>query len=333
MNTTAGDASTQLIADLGRIVVLGATGLVGRHVVEALVARRAQDVQATYRMRQPFVAPGVAWHQADLLDCSSLARVMRGARAVVLCAGKISTTAELNRDPVRSVQESLRIGVNALEAAAAAGVDRLVMLSSCTGYPEGAGVKEEAGMFGGDPPAGWFGVGWMHRFLEKQLEWYCARLGRVGAAIALRPTLIYGPYDDFKTESAHFVPSFIHRVVARECPIEVWGDGSQTRNLIHAADVASAIVSALNHDKGYAAFNVASPRSPSVNEVLSTLLELDGFEDAEVVHRLDKGGGASALEVSAQAFAERFSWRTTLSLREGLADTLDWYRRTAGSAS
>ena len=169
----------------------------------------------------------------------------------------------------------------------------------------------------------------MHRYLEKQLEWYCRHLGRIGAATALRPTLIYGPHDDFKPESAHFVPSFIHRVVAREKPIEVWGDGNQTRNLIHAADVASAVIATLAQDKGYAAYNVATPRSGSMNEVLTTLLEVDGFMDAKVVHLLEKAGGASALEVSSAAFAARFGWVPSMSLRAGLADTIDWYRRTS----
>jgi nucleoside-diphosphate-sugar epimerase len=317
--------------DLGRIVVLGATGLVGRHFVEALVGRGARDVRATYRARQPFVASDVEWHRADLLDPDVAASAIRGAKAVVLCAGKISTAAELRRDPVRSIQDTLRIGVNALEAAAAARVDRFVLLSSCTGYPAEAGVKEEGAMFEGNPPDSWFGVGWMHRFLEKQLEWYCAQLGRIGAAIALRPTLIYGPHDDFSPESGHFVPSFIHRVVARERPIEIWGDGRQTRNLIHAADVASAILAAFAHDKGYAAFNVAASSNTSVNEVLSMLLELDGFDDAEVVHRLDKAGGASALDVSAAAFAQRFGWQPAVAARDGLAGTLRWYRQSLGS--
>jgi GDP-L-fucose synthase len=320
------------IGDLGRIAVLGATGLVGRHLVEALVAGGARDVYASYRARRPFEAPGVEWRRADLLDPTAAASAMHGARVVVLCAGKISTAAELRRSPVQSIQDTLRIGVNVLEAAAAARVDRFVMLSSCTGYSPEAGVKEEGAMFAGDPPADWFGVGWMHRFLEKQLEWYCARLGWIGAAIALRPTLIYGPHDDFNPESGHFVPSFVHRVVARERPIEIWGDGTQTRNLIHAADVGSAILAALAHDKGYDAFNVAAPSSTSVNEVLSLLLELDGFDDAEIVHRLDKAGGASAMEVSAAAFARRFGWRPAMSVRDGLAGTLRWYRQSLGSA-
>lgn len=317
---------------LGRIAVLGATGLVGRHLVEALIARGATDIVAIYRARPPYVSKGLEWRRADLMRPEEARAALEGARVVLHCAGKLSTTAELRRDPIGSVMDTLRIGVNVLEAAAAGKVDRLVMLSSCTGYPEGSGLKEEPGMFAGDPPAAWFGVGWMHRYLEKQLEWYCRHLGRIGTATALRPTLIYGPHDDFKPESAHFVPSFIHRVVAREKPIEVWGDGTQTRNLIHAADVASAVVATLGQDKGYAAYNVATPRSVSVNDVLKTLLDVDGFADAEIMHLLDKGGGASALEVSGAAFGARFGWTPSMSLRAGLADTVDWYRKASGLA-
>jgi GDP-L-fucose synthase len=312
-----------------RVVVLGATGLVGRHLVQTLRAAGHHDVIAVFRARVPYESEGVEWRQADMMRPEEARAALEGTQVVLHCAGKLSTTAELKRDPIGSVTDTLRIGVNVLEAAAAQRVERLVMLSSCTGYPEGAGIKEEPGMFAGDPPAAWFGVGWMHRFLEKQLEWYCRHLGRIGTATALRPTLIYGPHDDFKPESAHFVPSFIHREVAREKPIEVWGDGTQTRNLIHASDVASAVIAALAQDKGFAAYNVATPRSVSVNEVLTTLLDVDCFTDARVVHLLEEAGGASALEVSGAAFAARFGWTPAMSLRTGLAETVDWYRQVS----
>jgi len=316
----------------GGIVVLGGTGLIGRHVIEALAGAGIGHVTATYRTRPAFAADGTQWKKADLLDLSETRAVLAGAKVAILCAGKVSTAAELRRDPVRSVVDTLRIGTNALQAAAQEQVERLILLSSCSGYPEGATPKEEAAMFAGDPPAGWFGVGWMHRFLEKQLEWYAVHLRKIVSAVALRPTLVYGPYDDFSRESGHFVPSMIGQVVARQRPIEVWGDGSQTRNLIHAADVARAVVAALEATPGYAAYNVAAPLSASVNDVLKTLVKLDGFADAEIVHRLDRAGGASALHVSAAAFSQRFGWRPVLSLHDGLADTVQWYRRTMGSA-
>jgi GDP-L-fucose synthase len=317
---------------VAKAAVLGGTGLIGRHVVEALTAAGVEEIVASYRARTPFEARGVRWKQADLLSLADARAVLAGAKVAIVCAGKVSTSAELRRDPVASVMDTLRIGINALEAAAREQVETLVLLSSCTGYPEGEGVKEEAGMFFGDPPSGWFGVGWTHRFLEKQLEWYASHLGKIASAIVLRPTLVFGPYDDFGRESGHFVPSMITQVVARQRPIEVWGDGSQTRNLIHASDVASAVVAAVSAPAGYAAYNIAAPRSARVNEVLQTLLQVDGFGDAEVIHRRDRPGGASALHISAAAFAERFGWQPALSLRDGLAATVQWYRRNRESA-
>jgi GDP-L-fucose synthase len=311
----------------GPVTVLGGTGLIGRHVIEALRQAGAGPIVATHHRRPPFDAADVRWCRADLAAPEGAQEALKGSRLAVICAGRLSTAAELKRDPIASVTATLRIGVNALEATALEGVERVVLVSSTTGYPAGAGARTEDALFAGDPPDAWFGVGWTHRFLEKQLEWYCARLKRIGAGIVLRPTLVYGPHDDFDPASAHFVPSFIRRVVERERPIEIWGDGSQTRNLIHASDVASAILAGLAAaDEGFSAFNVASEQSASVNDVLQLLVELDGFDDAEVVRRLDRATGAAALEVSARAFAERYGWRPSMPLRDGLAGTLAWYR-------
>ncbi|HYC64361.1 MAG TPA: NAD(P)-dependent oxidoreductase [Reyranellaceae bacterium] len=311
---------------MGKIAVLGGTGLIGRHVVE-LLAAGATEVAATFHSRPAFEARGVEWRRADLREPPEAAAAVRGARTVILCAGRVATSAELRRDPVTSVMETLRIGINGLEAAAKEGVDHLVLLSSCTGYPEGSTARVELEMFKDDPPAGWFGVGWMHRYLEKQLQWFC-QLGRIASAVALRPTLVYGPHDDFSEEAAHFLPSFVRRVVERQSPIEIWGDGEQTRNLIHAADVARAVVASFAARPGFAAYNVAAPKSASLNDVLSMLLEADGFATAQVRHVRDRSSGASALSVSASAFAQAFDWRPIIGLREGLADTLAWYRGT-----
>jgi len=67
-----------------------------------------------------------------------------------------------------------------------------------------------------------------------------------------------------------------------------------------------------------------------VSEHSETLIELDRFGDADIVYRPERSAGAAALDVSSDAFAARYRWQPAISLREGLAGTLDWYRRSAG---
>jgi nucleoside-diphosphate-sugar epimerase len=75
----------------GKVVVLGGTGLIGRHVIEALGAAGVGDVAATYRARRPFEGHDTEWRQVDLLDLDAARAVLAKARTAIMCAGKVST--------------------------------------------------------------------------------------------------------------------------------------------------------------------------------------------------------------------------------------------------
>jgi GDP-L-fucose synthase len=307
------------------IAVAGATGLIGRHVVEALAGSTGEPLVATHRSRRPFAAEGVRWVQCDFNDRAQASRAFAGCDTVVLCAGRVSTSAVLRDEPVESVLDNLRIVTNALEAAARGETRHVVLVSSCTGYPPAIELLEEDRYEAGNPPGHWFGVGWMHRYLEKQLEWYVRTLGWLDSAVVLRPTLVYGPYDDFDPRTGHFLPSLVRRVVERANPIRLAGDGTQTRNLIHARDLAHAVKAVLRPEPGFHAFNVATPDEVSVRSILQALLEADGFRDA-VVEIEGRNLGPAMLRVSGRRFREATGWRPATSIREGLSDLLAWYR-------
>lgn len=311
------------------VVVLGGTGLVGRHLVDALAAA-GEQVVATFHRRPAGDAGAADWRPCDLRQPGSMTSLLEKASCAVLCAGVLATSSMLRIDPAAPVVDTLRIAINVLEAAAAVRLPRLVVVSSCTVYPPATGrPATESDMAVGNPPEQWFGVGWMHRYVEQQLRWYVEQLERIGSAVALRPTLVYGRYGDFSGTTGHFVPTLVAKVVERERPIEVWGDGEQTRNLLHGRDLARALLAARAAAlPAYAAFNVTSPRDVSVNELLRELIDLDGFASADIRHDLSKPTGPASLQVSGAAFREATGWETSMSLRDGLADAIAWYRTT-----
>ena len=153
-----------------KVGVVGATGLVGRHVVEALACGGRHRIIATHHVRQPFEAGNTNWLKCDLRKRARPARYS-AAWTRLSYAPSISTSAVLSRDPTSSVLTTLRIMTNALEAAAvspsACRSCQFVYRISCSIAPGGRSRHAQ-----GDPPAQWFGVGWMHRYVEQQLSWY-----------------------------------------------------------------------------------------------------------------------------------------------------------------
>ena len=135
-----------------KIAVAGATGLIGRHVVGALAGVKGEPVVATYRLRAPFSARGVQWVQCDFNDRDQASRAFAGCSAVVLCAGRVSTSAVLRDEPVESVLDNLRIVTNAMEAAARGDARHVVLVGSCTGYPPSAALLQEEQYESGNPP-------------------------------------------------------------------------------------------------------------------------------------------------------------------------------------
>lgn len=316
-----------MVPPAGRYAVLGASGLVGSHALLALREVEGVEVRAVCHTRSPRVGGrNIQVIRADLSDPQDCRAAVAGCDFVLIAAGVLATAPVLARDPVGPVLANLLIAVNCLEAAYHAGVAKCLWLSSTTGYPAGDGEMDESRMFEADPPGNWYAIGWTTRYLETLCQAYSERFARPMPVIVLRPTMIYGEYDHFDEETAHFLPSLVRRVVRREDPIEVWGTGEQTRDLIYAGDVVRAMLAALAKVDRFEAFNVAAGRSHSVNEVLGRILEIDGFTDARVVHLTDRPTSVSRRSfANAKAKAE-LDFTPATPLESGLRRTIEWYR-------
>jgi nucleoside-diphosphate-sugar epimerase len=230
----------------------------------------------------------------------------------------------LARDPVGPVLTNLRIATTCLEACRAQGVRRCVFVSSTTGYPLFDGPLTEEQFFTGNPPPGWDGLGEMARYCERQCAWH-ADLGPMTVAV-VRPALVYGERDHFGEHSAHFLPSLARRVLSRDFPIEVWGDGETQRDLIHAADVAQGMLRAAALPQKYGVWNLAAGKSTSVNQCLQMLLELEGLDRSEIQYRPDKPSSTQKRQFAIERANRDLGFQASVSLRSGLARTLSWGR-------
>jgi nucleoside-diphosphate-sugar epimerase len=304
-------------------------------MLHALANRPGVHVRAVYNRHKPDVeAANIETISADLLDPAQCRRVLAGADRAFLFAGLLAPAPMLARDPVGAVTTNLRLAVNMLEAAWAENVPRLVWLGSTTAYPELDHPLAETDLFIGEPPKTWAGLGWVTRYVEtfcRHLAELAVKAGREMDISVLCPSMIYGEHDHFDGDSAHFLPALMRRIVAREHPIEVWGDGSQKRDLIHASDVVRAALMASETVKGYDCFNIAAGTSHSVNEILHHLIAADGFVEAEVVHKIDRPQTAALRQFACDKARRVLGFNAEIGIGEGIRRTLQWYRgRLAG---
>jgi GDP-L-fucose synthase len=313
-----------------RILVAGATGLIGSHLVTRLLAEGAR-VRATHWKRDIATKhPSLETLRADLTRGEDCRKAVRDREWVFLCAASTSGAATIQATPMVHVTPNVLINSQMLEAAYEANVSKFVWLSSTVAYPQSEKPMREEQMFEGEPFEKYYFAGWTKRFTEILCRMYGEKLARRMATIVLRPTNVYGPSDDFEFATSHVIPALIRKVVERWNPLEVWGDGSEVRDAIYVDDMVEAMVLAAQRIESYETVNVGLGRGYNVNEILKMILELDGYENARVVYDKSKPTMIPIRLIDTRKAERVLGFRAKVDLREGLRRTIDWYRKSAG---
>lgn len=311
----------------GNYLIAGAGGLMGTTALLRLSNLPGVNVRAV-DLREPKIsADNISYFQADLRDFNECKRVVKDIDYVFMFAAILSTAPIIAKNPVSHITSNIVMNAQMLEAAFFAGVKKFLWLGSSTGYPLKEGILREENMFDGDPPDVYFPVGWMSRYTEVLCRMYAMKLKKSLPTVILRPTTIYGEYEDFHFETCHVLPALIRKVVERQKPIEVWGTGEQKRDLIYSDDVFDACLLALEKVDIFNVFNIGSGKEYSINELLKMILEIDNFHDAEIIYNTSKPSTINKRSIDFTKIKELFGFEAKTSAREGIARMIKWYRK------
>jgi GDP-L-fucose synthase len=271
--------------------------------------------------------------QCDLLDQSSVFQMMERSRPDILfhLAGRVTGVQGNMQFAGAAFYENALMSLNVIEGARRAGVSKIVAAGSVAVYSDRVSLpmrEEDIGF--GRPHGSEAAYAQGKLGMLAQLEAYEAQYGLPFAYLVC--TNLYGPNDRFDERYGHVVPSLIsrfHRHVSENSPsLAVWGDGSPTRDFLHAADAARAFV--LCAEQGNGAFNTATGASVSIRTLVETISEVSGYR-GEVVWDTSKPHGQQTRGYDVRRITA-LGWRPRLSLHAGIADTYGWFARQSGSA-
>lgn len=306
-----------------KVLVAGATGMIGSHVLEELLKHDA-CIRGTMHKRDPIVInEKIEYLSCDLTNKEDCARAVQGIEMVFMCAAATYGAGIAASNPLAFITPNLIMESQMLEAAYLAGVERFLMMSSATVYPPFTHPVKEDEAFNAEPHDSYFGVGWMKRYLEKLAEFYYKRYN-LKVAI-MRPTSIYGPYDVFDPDISHVLPALIRKAVEKLDPFEVWGNGEEVRDFFHARDLARGSLQILEHHAVCDPITFGYGKGVKIKEILQIILKAAGYDNAKIIFNSSKPGTIPVRMVDISKAKRILGFEPLISLENGISETLKWY--------
>jgi GDP-L-fucose synthase len=299
-----------------RVWLAGHRGLVGSALLRRLQREPVADILTASSA------------ELDLRRQADVERFVDERRpdVVIMSAGRVGGIAANDAAQATFLYDNLIMGANVVEAARRGGVAKTVVLGSSCIYPREAPqpIVEEALLTGP---------------LERTNEGYAvAKIAVLEMAkmyrrqhgmdiIALMPTNLYGPGDNFDLASSHVLPALMRKVheakVRGDDVIEVWGTGTPRREFLFSDDLADATMFALCNYSDDSHLNVGTGQDLPIAELVSLIADVVGWQGTPVYDASKPDGTPrKVLDVSRLT---QLGWRAATGLGAGLAETYRWF--------
>ena len=298
------------------VYVAGHRGLVGSALWRALEQAGAGKL--------------IGWSskELDLRDRTATYDAITEAKPDIIidAAAKVGGIMANSTFPVEFLRDNTLIQTNVMDAAHAAGVDRLLFLGSSCIYPRHATqpIRESSLMTGPlEPTNQAYAMAKISGIFY--IEAHRTQYGR--RWISAMPTNLYGPGDNFDLQSSHVLPAFIRRFheakVTGAPTVTVWGTGTPRREFLHVDDLAQACLVLLQHYDTHETINVGLGDDMPIRELAETVASVVGFEGT-IEWDSSKPDGMPRKLLDTSRINE-LGWQPQITLRDGVASTYEWY--------
>lgn len=298
-----------------RILVTGAHGFVGRHLIAELKNLRPKKILAPTSQ------------QADFRDKQVCLKFTKNIDIVIHLAAKVGGIG-LNREiPGEMLYDNLMMGVELMEAARINKVGKFVTLGTVCAYPKVIPIPfKENDLWAGYPEETNAPYGLAKKMLLVQGQAY--RQQYDFNAIYLLPVNMYGPGDNFDPRSSHVIPAlikkFIEAIESGAKEVVVWGTGSATREFLFVKDAVEGILLAAERYSKPEPVNLGSSYEISIRELVQKIKRLTGFK-GKIVWDKTKPDGQPRRKLDTTRAKKEFGFTSTTDFDTGLAEVIDWY--------
>ncbi|MFZ1076471.1 MAG: GDP-L-fucose synthase [Nitrosotalea sp.] len=301
-----------------KIVVTGGSGFLGSRVVDALQKRGARNI---------FIPRS---KDCDLRLQDNCAIITKNADIVFHLAAKVGGIGLNQQKPGELFYDNLVMGVNLMEEARKNRVTKFVALGTICSYPKFTPVPFlEESIWNGYPEETNAPYGLAKKMLLVQSQAY--RQQYDFRSIVVFPTNLYGPNDNFEENKSHVIPALIKKIYLAKkenaSSINLWGDGSPTRDFLYVDDAAEGIVLAAEKYDKTDPVNLGTGEEISIKYLAEMLLKLMNA-NLSITWQTDKPNGQPRRCVDSKRALQEFGFKPKISFEEGLKRTIAWFEKT-----
>jgi len=305
-----------------KILITGGAGFFGTQVVHQLLERGI--------LRENILIPRSK--DTDLRKWENCVRVVKDTDIVIHLAAKVGGIGFNQNFPGQLFYDNAMMGIQIIEAARQAGVEKCVIAGTICAYPKFTPVPfKEDDLWNGYPEETNAPYGLAKKMLLVQSQAYRQEYGF--NSIYLLPVNLYGPGDNFDPASSHVIPALIKKFTEAkergEPFVEVWGTGKASREFLYVDDAARGIVLATERYNKPEPVNLGAGMEITIRDLVALIQELTDY-NGEIRWDRTKPDGQPKRCLDVSRAKKEFGFEARMSFREGLEKTIHWYKQHAG---
>ncbi len=302
-----------------KILITGAHGFLGKHLVRNLLEKRGL-------IQENLFLPAI--EELDLRKRENCEKAVEGMDIVIHLAAKVGGIGLNKAKPGELFFDNIIIGTQLMEEARQSGVEKFVTVGTICSYPKFTPVPfKEKDLWQGYPEETNAPYGLAKKMLLVQGQAYCQQYGF--NAIYLLQVNLFGPGDNFDPQSSHVIPALIRKVVKAKKEnkeyIEAWGTGRPSREFLYVEDAAEGIIKATeNYDKPEP-INLGSGKEISIKELITLIVQLMDYK-GEIRWDISKPDGQPRRNLDVSKAFQEFGFKAETDFKQGLKNTINYYQ-------
>jgi GDP-L-fucose synthase len=299
-----------------KILVTGGSGFLGSRIVKLLKENGVEKV----------IVPRS--DSCDLRISENCTRITKDVDIVFHAAGNVGGIGYNKDHPASVFFDNIMMDTLMMEESRKNGVEKFIAIGTVCSYPKFTPVPfSEEQIWEGYPEETNASYGLSKKMMMVQSDAYRQQYNF--KSMVLVQTNLYGPKDNFDPNTSHVIPALIKKIydakVSGKSEIELWGDGSPSRDFLYVDDASRAAILAAEKYEKSEPINIGSGKEITIKELAELVRKLMGAENIAIKWNIEKPGGQPRRCLDIQKSKKEMGFMPMVSIEEGLKRTIDWY--------